>query len=74
VIHPVGIVFKGSGFYATDSRGKGVSSSTKPAAESGTDAKTGEGKPAADGKPADGKKTEAPAKPSSSTESKTSAT
>ena len=29
VIHPVGIVFKGSGFYATDSRSS--SSSAKPA-------------------------------------------
>ena len=29
IIYPVGIVFKGSGFYATDSRGKGVSSSTR---------------------------------------------
>jgi putative FmdB family regulatory protein len=39
VIHPVGIVFKGSGFYATDSRGKGVSSSSKPVESSGSDSK-----------------------------------
>jgi putative FmdB family regulatory protein len=37
VIHPVGIVFKGSGFYATDSRK--AASSTKPAGESKTDSK-----------------------------------
>ncbi len=33
VIHPVGIVFKGSGFYITDSRNK--SSHTSPAASDG---------------------------------------
>jgi putative FmdB family regulatory protein len=37
VIHPVGIVFKGSGFYATDSR-KTASSST-PAGESKSESK-----------------------------------
>ena len=40
VIFPVGIVFKGSGFYATDSRGKGVNSSTKPADGSASDSKS----------------------------------
>ncbi|HEX9775092.1 MAG TPA: FmdB family zinc ribbon protein [Actinomycetota bacterium] len=30
VYHPVGIVLKGSGFYATDSRGKKTASSPKP--------------------------------------------
>lgn len=35
IIHPVGIVFKGSGFYATDSRGKGVSTSNKAPDSSG---------------------------------------
>lgn len=43
VIHPVGIVFKGSGFYATDSRGKsdaskaGSSSSAPSSSESKKD-------------------------------------
>lgn len=36
VIHPVGIVFKGSGFYITDSRGK--SSTTASASSDGTGA------------------------------------
>lgn len=45
IIHPVGIVFKGSGFYATDSRGKGVNSTVKPAGDSASDgnASNGEG-------------------------------
>lgn len=43
VIHPVGIVFKGSGFYATDSRGKGVNSTVKPNAEGTSDGKQSEG-------------------------------
>lgn len=49
VIQPVGIVFKGSGFYATDSR-KSTSSSTSPgntdgkAAESKKDTKVAESK------------------------------
>ena len=34
VIHPVGIVFKGSGFYVTDSR-KGSSQSTSPSSSGG---------------------------------------
>lgn len=37
VIHPVGIVFKGSGFYATDSRK--AASSSKAAGEAKTDSK-----------------------------------
>lgn len=47
VIHPVGIVFKGSGWYVTDSR-KSNSQTSKPAAskESGSDS---EKKPAAEG-------------------------
>jgi putative FmdB family regulatory protein len=49
VIHPVGIMFKGSGFYATDSRQststpKGGSESSGKAAKSGET--TGESKPA----------------------------
>jgi putative FmdB family regulatory protein len=35
VFHPVGIVLKGSGFYATDSRGKKSSSSAGGSKESG---------------------------------------
>lgn len=38
VIHPVGIVFKGSGFYATDSRG--TSQSTKSGGSSGPSSST----------------------------------
>ncbi|MDJ0342361.1 zinc ribbon domain-containing protein [Streptomyces sp. H10-C2] len=37
IFSAVGVVFKGSGFYRTDSRGS--SSATTPAAKSGTDAK-----------------------------------
>lgn len=47
VIHPVGIMFKGSGFYATDSR----QSASKPAAEGKKDTapdKGGDSKPATD--------------------------
>jgi len=45
VIHPVGIVFKGSGFYATDSKGKS-SRATKPSdsqseSKSSSDSKAG---------------------------------
>ncbi len=35
VFHPAGIVFKGSGFYATDSRSKPKTSSTSAAPEGG---------------------------------------
>lgn len=49
VIQPVGIVFKGSGFYKTDSRGSGAAAvptaergdSTKPAAANGSTASEG---------------------------------
>jgi predicted nucleic acid-binding Zn ribbon protein len=43
VIHPVGIVFKGSGFYATDSRRSGTSksdSSTKTDSTTAAEGKT----------------------------------
>jgi putative FmdB family regulatory protein len=46
VIHPVGIVFKGSGFYATDSRKSATSA--KPSA--GSDTKS-ESKPDTEAKP-----------------------
>jgi putative FmdB family regulatory protein len=47
VFHPAGIVFKGSGFYATDSR-------SKPKAESGSTSESGS-------KSEDGKKKDEPA-------------
>lgn len=48
VIHPVGIMFKGSGFYATDSR---ASSAAKPAADKDTTAeKSSDPKPATESK------------------------
>lgn len=48
VFHPAGILFKGSGFYKTDSRAsaKSGSGSSKPA----PDAKSAESKPASDSK------------------------
>lgn len=60
VFSAVGVVFKGSGFYKTDSRssGKGGSSDSKPA----------ESKPAGDSKPA------AESKPAASSSSSSSAT
>lgn len=42
VFSPVGVVFKGSGFYATDNRTKGATSAAIPAGES----KAPESKPA----------------------------
>jgi putative FmdB family regulatory protein len=72
VFHPAGIVFKGSGFYATDSRSKvkaessegksGSSSDSKPDAKPDAkgDAKGGETK--ADSKPAGEKATTGSAK------------
>ena len=50
ILYPAGIIFKGSGFYKTDSR----SSSSASAAKSGNEAKAGEAK-AADGKPSGAK-------------------
>jgi putative FmdB family regulatory protein len=52
LIHPVGIIFKGSGFYVTDNRKSDTPSSTTgpaeaPAAKSGDGAKT-EGAPKSD--------------------------
>jgi putative FmdB family regulatory protein len=40
VFHPAGIVFKGSGFYATDSRSKAKTDSSESRPESKPDAKT----------------------------------
>jgi putative FmdB family regulatory protein len=36
VFHPAGIVFKGSGFYATDNRSKPKTSTTSPSSSSST--------------------------------------
>jgi putative FmdB family regulatory protein len=39
VFNAVGVVFKGSGFYATDNRSKGKANASQPAAKSGEGAK-----------------------------------
>ena len=55
VLYPTGIIFKGSGFYSTDSRSgnSGSSTPTKP----GPEGSTGDAKPAAEsGKKAETKK------------------
>jgi putative FmdB family regulatory protein len=59
VFHPAGIVFKGSGFYATDSRsgGKGGTARKDGDASSGGEGKSGEGT-SGEGKAGDGKKAE----------------
>ncbi len=44
VMQPVGIIFKGSGFYVTDNKGK--SSTGIPAKKKDEDSKPAEGKPA----------------------------
>ena len=41
VLHPRGIVFKGSGFYVTDSRAKSSSSSTDSGGSNGSSEKSG---------------------------------
>lgn len=51
VFSAVGVVFKGSGFYATDSRSKGKTNAAKPG-ESKTDSGKSESKPAKTEKPA----------------------
>jgi len=49
VFSPIGIVFKGSGFYKTDSRGSnGRKGATAPASKDGGAKDGGEAKPAAD--------------------------
>ena len=40
VIHPVGVVFKGSGWYINDSRSKGSTDSTSKAKETTSDSST----------------------------------
>jgi putative FmdB family regulatory protein len=66
VFSPVGIVFKGSGFYRTDSR-KGSSASTSASSSSSSDSPSSAG----DKKPGDGDK-KAGEKPSSSSSSTSS--
>ena len=68
VFYPVGIVFKGSGFYKTDSRG--ASTSSVPSAD-GSDSKTGKTDSKND-KPADSKSDKPESKPTKS-EDKSSA-
>lgn len=59
VLHPVGLVFKGPGFFRTDNRAGGATAAADADADGSADAKPADGKPAdgkaADGKPADGK-------------------
>ena len=40
VIHPVGVIFKGSGFYVTDNRAENSSLKSKPTPKSGDDGST----------------------------------
>lgn len=49
VLYPSGIIFKGSGFYRTDSRSGATTSSTTGAEASGSSAGETSGSPAADG-------------------------
>lgn len=47
VFNAVGVVFKGSGFYATDNRSKGKGNAAKPAEPKPVDAKPAESKSSA---------------------------
>ena len=49
VLYPAGIIFKGSGFYRTDSRAATGSSSSEAASKSSEDKATTESKPSTDG-------------------------
>jgi putative FmdB family regulatory protein len=64
VFHPAGILFKGSGFYATDSR-----RSAKKSTESGSTSSTG----SSDGGSSESKKAEKPAPPASTSTKEKSA-
>ena len=68
IIYPVGIAFKGSGFYKTDSRGASSATVPTPAPGGGDGASESGSKPAAtkDAKPAESK----PAEPGKSVETK----
>ena len=65
VLQPVGIIFKGSGFYTTDHRGNGYSDAAPKSEES----KSGNGKT---GEPKETSTTTSPAKTDSSTSSSSS--
>src|SRR5881409_1717005 len=67
VFHPAGILFKGSGFYATDSRRSG-----KKSTESGSTSSTGPTGPT-DGGSSESKKAEKPAPPASTSTKEKSA-
>ena len=69
VIHPVGIVFKGSGFYITDSRKGEAAGSTSGSSDTKSDGKAAEGK-ATEGKSTEGKATEKAPASSTSSDSK----
>ena len=49
VLYPTGIIFKGTGFYRTDSRAATGSSASESASKPSTDGATTESKPASDG-------------------------
>ena len=61
VFNAVGVVFKGSGFYATDNRPKGKAGTGKPSEKSSEKSQKSESKPKSDTKP------KSESKPSSST-------
>jgi len=71
IIQPVGIVFKGSGFYVTDSRGKQnlATSGTKKDEDKSSDGSEGAAVSTMPDNSATVAKTEAPAKPAASTSS-----
>jgi putative FmdB family regulatory protein len=56
VFHPAGIVFKGSGFYATDNRSKPKTSTSSPSSSSSSSSSSSEG--------SGGSSAKEPAKPS----------
>ena len=51
VFNAVGVVFKGSGFYATDNRPKGKAGAAKSSEKSSEKSEKSESKPAAESKP-----------------------
>ena len=74
IIQPVGIVFKGSGFYVTDSRGKQnlATSGTKKGEDKSSDVSDGPAARTMTENSGTEAKTEAPAKPAASTSRATS--
>jgi len=77
VFHPIGVVFKGSGFHKTDYGKSGVRAATSESSGSGAadgtlaESKSGEEKPKSD-KPAEGKASEGKSSEGKSSESKPS--